>query len=92
MLIECEAGEVKFCDAKLTLLIVERRIALRECIEKRVGFAVVVCVAVADANDIVEKFNDSVETMSNLADNLLEAGWCGPPRKGPFSTDTGPSA
>ena len=31
VLIECEAGEVKFCDVKRTLLIVERHVALREC-------------------------------------------------------------
>ena len=76
MLIDCEAGALQFCEAKLTLLIAERLLALCECIEKRVPFAVVVCVIVADDHDVVEQVCDSVETVSNLADNVLESGCC----------------
>ena len=76
VLVDCEAGELKVCDPKLTFLLVVRRFDLGACVEKRVYFAVVVSVAVADDHDVLEKVRDSVETMSNLADKLPEAGWC----------------
>ena len=43
-----EAGEVQFCDEKVTLLTVERRIALRKCVYRCGEFAVLVMCAVAD--------------------------------------------
>ena len=85
LLVDYEAGHVKFCESKLTLLICVRRIAFRECIEKRVDFAFFVSIAVADEYDVVEKVCDVVDTMSNLAKNLLEAGWCWTkPERDPF--------
>ena len=46
---------MQFCDAKLTLFIGEHRVALRDSIDNRAKFAVLVSVAVADVQDFVEK-------------------------------------
>ena len=74
VLIDSEAGDLKFCGANLRLLIVVRRISLLEFAEKIVEFSIVVSIAIGDDNDDVERIYDSGETMSNLADNRLEAG------------------
>ena len=74
--VDCQACELHVCHGTLKPLIIERRVTLRECVQKRVEFAVVVSVVGGDDHAFVEKVCDSVEIMSNLADNLLEAGWC----------------
>ena len=71
----------QYCDAKLKpnshILIVDRRISLGENVDKCGHFAVVVSVVGADDYDVIENISNSGETMSNLADSRLNAGWLG---------------
>ena len=76
MLLDSEAVEVQFCDAQLKPLIVERRVPREESSEDRIEFGVMVSVAVTDDQDVVLKGRDSVETVRNLLDTLLESEWC----------------